>query len=538
MKKTEFAKLLNDLPENYILEAQAHRTGARRPGGERGLVLKFAAAAAAAALMIGGFFWALEKQTREPTVQQAAPTQAKETAWQMEVVNSKRSFQSDTYGCGLTIDEYTQRLQEEDPDCAPRAYVKIDLDQDGQEELAIRFEKDKKHVLTLIIWQDGDGIYGAEYTRQDMSFLKEDGTFYYLDRGHWGWGKLERREDGWKTVIRMPQGDLYSSMNDAWWRAMPGTEKIPTDRRNASHELGYSGRSGISGIIVGELTEMDAYSLYVPITGWTYESTMIGQYAADRWICDEDPDARLSVIKTGMDMDALSWFAYLGKEPGTVIQQRTEGALQLFDRYSQTAHSGAEGAGTTMEVVLRLGETTNYVVQMEYADDFPDKEILYRMANSTYFLDSVTLNMPTERLFNRGRQDGNSMMECHLTVLDGYSLYLPNVWGMLDAEKETIGYHDANTWYGPDGESLSIVDLGKMHSDDAMTWALGSQGWTMSETEGNTRVTGTRGEERLEVTFKYRVGNWTYAVIKRCPKDKTEEIWPVLEYMEGTIRFS
>ena len=74
-----------------------------------------------------------------------------------------------------------------------------------------------------------------------------------------------------------------------------------------------------------------------------------------------------------------------------------------------------------------------------------------------------------------------------------------------------------------------------MNSDDAMAWTLGSQGWTMSETEENTRVTGTRGDERLEVTFKYWVGNWT---IKRCPKDKTEEAWPVLEAMVSTIRFS
>ena len=533
MKKTEFAKLLSDLPENYILEAQAHRTGARRPGGERGLVLKYAIAAALAVLMIGGFFWALEKQTHEPTTQQAAPTQAKETTWQMDIVNSKRSFQSDTYGCGLTIEEYTQRLREEDPDCIPRAYVKIDLDQDGQEELAIRFEKDKKHVLTLIIWQDGENIRGAEYARQDMSFLKEDGTFYYLDRGHWGWGRLERREDGWKTVIRMPQGDNYSGTNDAWWRAMPGTEKISTNRRNSCLTLGYSGRSGVSGPIVGELTEMGAYSLYVPITGWTYESTMIGQYAADCWICDEDPDTRLSVIKTGTDVDALSWLAYLGKEP--ITRQRTEGELQLVNRYSQTVHSGAEGAGTTMEVVSRLGETTNYVIQMEYANEARDKEEMYCMVDGIYFYDSVTLNMPVDHVFNL---DGESMMECHLKVQDGYSLYIPSYWGEQTAVEETIGYHDANTWYGPDGESLSIVDLGKMNSDDAMAWTLGSQGWTVSETEGNTRVTGTRGDEQLEVTFKYRVGNWTYAVIKRCPKDKTEEVWPVLEAMVSTIGFS
>ena len=314
---------------------------------------------------------------------------------------------------------------------------------------------------------------------------------------------------------------------------MPGTEKIPTNRRNSCLTLGYSGRSGVSGPIVGELTEMGAYSLYVPITGWTYESTMIGQYAADRWICDEDPDTRLTVIKTGTDVDALSWLAYLGKKP--ITRQRTEGELQLVNRYSQTVHSGAEGAGTTMEVVSRLGETTNYVIQMEYVNEARDKEVMYCMVDGIYFYDSATLNMSVDRVFNL---DGESMMECHLEVQDGYSLYIPSYWGEQTAVEETIGYHDANTWYGPDGESLSIVDLGKMNSDDAMAWTLGSQGWTMSETEGNTRVTGTRGDERLEVTFKYWVGNWTYAVIKRCPKDKTEEVWPVLEAMVSTIGFS
>ena len=57
MKETEFAKLLGDLPENYILQAQAHRSGGRYAVGARRPVLKFAAVAAAAALMLGGFFW-------------------------------------------------------------------------------------------------------------------------------------------------------------------------------------------------------------------------------------------------------------------------------------------------------------------------------------------------------------------------------------------------------------------------------------------------------------------------------------------------
>ena len=44
MKETEFAKLLGDLPENYILQAQAHRSGGRYAVGARRPVLKFSAA--------------------------------------------------------------------------------------------------------------------------------------------------------------------------------------------------------------------------------------------------------------------------------------------------------------------------------------------------------------------------------------------------------------------------------------------------------------------------------------------------------------
>ena len=76
MKETEFAKLLGDLPENYILQAQAHRSGGRYAVGARRPVLKFAAVAAAVALMLGGFFWALEKQTREPIYSPAGSSNA------------------------------------------------------------------------------------------------------------------------------------------------------------------------------------------------------------------------------------------------------------------------------------------------------------------------------------------------------------------------------------------------------------------------------------------------------------------------------
>ena len=84
MKETEFAKLLGDLPENYILQAQAHRSGGRYAVGARRPVLKFAAVAAAAALMLGGFFWALEKQTRQLQRRQKKPS----GRWRSSTVNA------------------------------------------------------------------------------------------------------------------------------------------------------------------------------------------------------------------------------------------------------------------------------------------------------------------------------------------------------------------------------------------------------------------------------------------------------------------
>ena len=90
MKETEFAKLLGDLPENYILQAQAHRSGGRYAVGARRPVLKFAAVAAAAALMLGGFFWALEKQTREPTASRQLQRRQKKPSgrWRSSTVNA------------------------------------------------------------------------------------------------------------------------------------------------------------------------------------------------------------------------------------------------------------------------------------------------------------------------------------------------------------------------------------------------------------------------------------------------------------------
>lgn len=112
------------------------------------------------------------------------------------------------------------------------------------------------------------------------------------------------------------------------------------------------------------------------------------------------------------------------------------------------------------------------------------------------------------------------MMECHLEVLDGYSLYIPSYWGERNAMKETIGYHDANTWYGEAGESLSVVDLGKpdrqrpLPGPETLEWSstedTGVDGW----------IRGVCVDMQVEVCILNRSDSGCYAVILRCQRTR------------------
>lgn len=524
MKESEFAKLLGDLPENYILEAQAHRSG-RRPGRERGLVLKFAAAAAAAAVMIGGFFWALEKQNQTAVIQQAASGQ-EENQWQQRVVSGTQTFWSDDYESSLTLEGYAEHCRKAGLDCAPRAYAVLDIDRDGQEELAVRFCKEDTEVLTLVLGSAEGKIISDAYTEREMRFLKEDGTFYHCANGLWDWSRLARWEKGWVTAAQTPRSKDDQQLIDAAWRPMPGTEALPDNGRASCKELGISPQGGAGLVVMGALTERQGYSLYVPIEGWTYEITSVGQYEADSWYYDKDPQTRLTVIPS--DSEVMTW-----QKPGYVLQRST--------RYSLTMHKGENAeTGRTMQVKLRLGETTNYVLQVEYADTFPDRNVLGSMEDSIQFSDSVALNRQAESAFNLEVYEGQRM-ETHLAVGDGYSLYIPNAMNnvQMNAVTESVGGREARSWYGESGESLSVVNLGKISQADAIAWAKGCQKWSSTEDTGvSSRVRGICGEAQVEVRVACGSDSRYYAVIERCPKDRIEDLWPIVDTMAGSIQFS
>ncbi len=526
MKETEFAKLLGDLPENYILQAQAHRSGGRYAGGARRPVLKFAAVAAAAALMLGGFFWALERDSRAVVSQQAASVQEDEKTWQREIVEGTGAFWSDSYEDSLTLEEYAARCQAAGMDCAPRAYAVLDVDRDGQEELAVRFAEGEADVLTLILGRTEDKIVSAAYTDREMRFLKEDGTFYYCPNGLWGWGKLTRWENGWLSTAQEPRNKDNQQLSDAAWSPMPGTDALPDSSRASCKELGASVSGGGSLVVMGALTEKTGYSLYVPIEGWSYERTSVGQYEADSWYYDKDPQTRLTVFPT--DLETMTW-----QKPGYTVQKHS--------RYSLTMHKGERTeTGRTLHVQLRLGETTNYVIQVEYADAFPDRNVLGSMEDGIQFLDSAALNRAAESEFSIEVYEGRRM-QTHLAVEEGYSLYIPDDMNnvRMDAVTEAFGTREGRSWYGEAGESLSVVDLGETGQAEAVAWARETLEWSSTEDTGvDGWIRGVCADMQVEVRILNRSDSGCYAVILRCPKDATEARWRVLDTMAGSIQFS
>lgn len=510
----EFAKLLGELPEEYVQQAQVYRTGSHRamPTGSRGKrALGILAAAVLAIAMLGGFYWVLNHLARREAVEQSPVN-----TWQNSILRGDETFWSETYQKPLTLEEYTSMVQQTQNNtaCTPWAYTALDMDRDGRRELAVRFRSGQEDILTLILWKEQDGIIGREYTKQQMYFLKKDGTFYYVSENHWGWGQLEQQGNDYVPVIRIPQGGSYSIQEDASWMPLSG-EVIPAQTRNSCAYLGLSGKNGVSGEIYGALTETEDYSLYVPISGWSYTQT--SPYAtvenADSWYCTEVPEARLTVFKT--DSDATTW-----QKPGYVFQRASFYTLEMRKDTS------------VLHVYVRLGETTNYVLELEYPEDFWDTDILKRMLDSIRFTHSVSANREPEWTIGLD----NAMLDAILFVDARYSLYIPTEWDTTEPVAETIGAYTANSWYGPEEEVLSVVELGP--TEDAESWAIQALNLDSSQVQEDDSILGNAGDTQIAISFRQDGLNRTFAIIRRCPAPKAAESLPILNALAENLMFS
>lgn len=515
MTGLEFAKLLGELPEEYVQQAQVYRTGSRRamPSGGKGKrALGILAAAVLAIAMLGGFYWALNHLAQREAVEQSPVN-----TWQDSILRGEEAFWSETYQKNLTLEEYTPMVQQTQNNaaCTPWAYAALDMDRDGRSELAVRFRSGQEDILTLILWKEQDGIIGREYTKQQMYFLKEDGTFYYVSKNHWGWGQLERRGNDYVPVIRVPQGGSYSILADAAWKTLSGSA-IPAQTRISCASLGLSGKSGVSGEIYGALTETEDYSLYVPISGWSYGQT--SPYAtvenADSWYCTEVPEARLTVFKT--DSHSTTW-----QKPGYVFQKASSYTLEMRKDTS------------VLHVYVRLGETANYVLELEYPEDFWDTDILRRMLDSIRFTHSVSANREPE-WWTIGLD--NAMLDAILFVDARYSLYIPREWDATEPVAETIGAYTANSWYGPEGEGLSVVETGP--TENAESWAIQVLNLDSSQVQEDGSILGNAGDTQIAISLRQDGLNRTFAIIRRCPAQKAAESLPILNALAESLMFS
>lgn len=510
----EFAKLLGELPEEYVQQAQVYRTGSHRamPTGSRGKrALGILGAAVLAIAMLGGFYWALNHLARREAVEQSPVN-----TWQNSILRGEEAFWSETYQKTLTLEEYTPMVQQmqNNTACTPWAYTALDMDRDGRSELAVRFRSGQEDILTLILWKEQDGIIGREYTKQQMYFLKEDGTFYYVSENHWGWGHLEQQGNDRVPVISLPQGDSYGILEDAAWKTLSGSA-IPAQTRISCANLGLSGKSGVSGEIYGALTETEDYSLYVPISGWSYGQT--SPYAtvenADSWYCTEVPEARLTVFKT--DSHSATW-----QKPGYVRQNASFYTLEMRKDTS------------VLQVYVRLGETANFVLELEYPEDFWDTDILRRMLDSIRFTHSVSANREPEWTIGLD----NAMLDVILFVDARYSLYIPTEWDTTEPVAEAIGAYTANSWYGPEGEGLSVVELGP--TEDAESWAIQALNLDSSQVQEDGSILGNAGDTQIAISFRQDGLNRTFAIIRRCPAPKAAESLPILNALAESLMFS
>lgn len=511
----EFAKLLGELPEEYVQQAQVYRTGSHRamPTGSRGKrALGILGAAVLAIAMLGGFYWALNHLARREAVEQSPVN-----TWQNSILRGEEAFWSETYQKPLTLEEYTPMVQQTQNNtaCTPWAYTALDMDRDGRSELAVRFRSGQEDILTLILWKEQDGIIGREYTKQQMYFLKEDGTFYYVSENHWGWGHLEQQGNDRVPVISLPQGDSYGILEDAAWKTLSGSA-IPAQTRISCANLGLSGKSGVSGEIYGALTETEDYSLYVPISGWSYGQT--SPYAtvenADSWYCTEVPEARLTVFKT--DSHSATW-----QKPGYVRQNASFYTLEMRKDTS------------VLQVYVRLGETANFVLELEYPEDFWDTDILRRMLDSIRFTHSVSANREPEWTIGL---DNDAMLDVILFVDARYSLYIPTEWDTTEPVAEAIGAYTANSWYGPEGEGLSVVELGP--TEDVESWAIQALNLDSSQVQEDGSILGNAGDTQIAISFRQDGLNRTFAIIRRCPAPKAAESLPILNALAESLMFS
>lgn len=86
------------------------------------------------------------------------------------VLNSKKSFYFENEGKSVLLSDYYTSIWK---------LTSVDIDHDGNKEIAVMFDVDGGGGGTLVLWQDGTSVYGYEFGFREMYRLNKDGTFLW-----------------------------------------------------------------------------------------------------------------------------------------------------------------------------------------------------------------------------------------------------------------------------------------------------------------------------------------------------------------------
>ena len=174
------------------------------------------------------------------------------------VLNSKKSFYFENEGKSVLLSDYYTSIWK---------LTSVDIDHDGNKEIAVMFDVDGGGGGTLVLWQDGTSVFGYNFGFREMYRLNKDGTFL------------------WNTN----SGNTYGCSSIAF----EGTKVKTTEVWRVEHDgsggyIYYAGNKPSTKEVVNAIQQIRNSEG----VGWTVfgsDATIVG--AAEEWKEPEDPYA-------------------------------------------------------------------------------------------------------------------------------------------------------------------------------------------------------------------------------------------------------
>ena len=344
MTEKELLDLLGDVHPDYIAQAEVFRRGGAKPRRKRhtgrrvlSLAAMLAAVLAAGALVRFGLapHW---KQGKAETAATMAAQRADESiTWQEEILNGG-SFYSQDYEKEMTVPSYTEKAQElrGTDRFGLWRYAILDMDGNGTQELVVQYrmvdggafysdsEGEEPQIEdgngyfygedTLVFWKAGEKILERGYYIRQMKGIRADGAFYWSgSSSEHGWARLTGLDGEYPSEVEI-SGDLWDQP-EAPWHSFDGgdehSEAGPSPDelcRLKERTIQYVDAEGNETALETDLFIGQGYSIYIPKTGWNRQQVDYHGNRVDRWVCDQNENTWMRIIRLAGDSERAEKF--------------------------------------------------------------------------------------------------------------------------------------------------------------------------------------------------------------------------------------